>query len=173
MTSNLPIVTITYTDLGGNTTRRSVEIRSANDDRFEAICHKAHAVRTFRFDRVLAIEGDTGQPIDRDTWIKTVSGRDIPYRDPTIRRPPEDDGRISVMFTGLGKALKPYAVALAEQHDLRVIKSTFSARLGFLVVGPTAGPAKLSKARELGVEVIRYEDFLTMLETGECSGLKG
>lgn len=166
-------VTITYTDLGGNTTRRSVEIRSADDERFEAICHKAHAVRTFRFDRVSAVECDTGQPIDRDTWIKTVSGRDIPYRDPTIRRPPEDDGRISVMFTGLGKALKPYAVALAEQHDLRVIKSTFSARLGFLVVGPTAGPAKLSKARELGVEVIRYEDFLTMLETGECSGLKG
>jgi hypothetical protein len=25
----------------------------------------------------------------------------------------------------------------------------------------------LSKARDLGVEVIRYEDFLTMLETGE------
>lgn len=162
-------VTITYTDLGGNTTRRSVEIRTADDERFEAICHKAHAVRTFRFDRVTAVESESGQLIDRDTWINTVSGSDIPYREPTQRRAPDDDGRISVMFTGLGKALKPYAVALAEQHDLRVIKSSFSARLGYLVAGPTAGPSKLSKARDLGVEVISYAQFLQLLETGEVS----
>ncbi len=161
------IVTITYTDLGGNTSRRSVEIRSADDERFDAICHQAHALRTFRFDRVSAVEGAEGKPIDRDTWIKTVSGSDIPYREPTQKRAPDDDGRISVMFTGLGKALKPYAVAIAEQHDLRVIKSTFSSRLGFLVTGPTAGPAKIAKAEQLGVEVISYEAFLRLVETGE------
>ncbi len=167
MTSSLPIVTITYTDLGGNTTRRSVEIRSADDERFDAFCHQAKALRTFRFDRVTAVESYNWQPIDRDTWVKTVSGSDVPYRDPTVKIPAEEDGRVSVMFTGLGKALKPYAIALAEQHDLRVIKSTFSARLGYLVAGPTAGPSKLSKARELGVEVISYAQFLKLLETGE------
>lgn len=161
-------VRLTYTDLGGNVTRRTVQIRSVDDDRFEAVCMLRQALRTFRFDRVLAVESESGQLMDRDTWVQSLSGKGIPYRDPTLRRQAEDDGCISVMFTGLGKALKPYAIALAEQHDLRVIKSTFSARLGFLVAGPTAGPAKLAKARKLGVNVIRYEEYLKMLETGEA-----
>ncbi len=160
-------VTITYTDLGGNTTRRSVEIRSADEERFEAICHKANAVRTFRFDRVTAVESYNWQPIDRDTWVKTVSGRDIPYREPSRAHMAEKDGRISVMFTGFGKADRAYAEALAEQHDLRVIKSTFGARLGFLVVGDTPGGSKISKAERLGIQILFYEDFLKLLETGE------
>ena len=164
--TSLPIVTITYTDLGGNTSRRTVEIRSADDERFDAVCHKANALRTFRFDRISAVEGEAGQPIDRDIWIKTVSGGDIPYREPTQRKLPEDDGRVSVLFTGLGNALKPYAVALAEQHDLRVIESTISVRLGYLVVGPAAWQAKVAEAEKLGVEVISYECFLRLLETG-------
>jgi hypothetical protein len=40
-------VTITYTDLGGNTSRRSVEIRSADDERFEAICHKGSDIALY------------------------------------------------------------------------------------------------------------------------------
>ncbi|MFN3881480.1 MAG: BRCT domain-containing protein [Nitrincola lacisaponensis] len=163
------VVSITYTDLGGNTTERSIEIRSADDERFSAICHVSHAPRTFRFDRVSAVKSDTGQPIDRDTWIKTVSGNDIPYREPTRKRPVETDGRVSVLFTGLGNALKPYAISLAEEHDLRVVQKSVSARLGYLVTGPTAGPSKLSKARQLGVDVISYEEFLKLIETGEIA----
>ena len=161
------IAHITYTDLGGNTARHKLSVRSADDERFYAICLTKNAPRTFRFDRLIDIESDTHQPIDRDTWVSTLSRRQIHYRDPTIKRPTEDDGQVSVLFTGLGNALKPYAVALAEEHGLKVVKSTFSAQLGFLVTGPTAGPSKLAKAKELGVEVITYEAFLKLLETGE------
>lgn len=167
--ADLPIVRITYTDLGGNVTQRSVEIRTADEERFEAICHQAHQMRTFRFDRVSEVFTEAGDPIDRDTWIKTVAGSDVPYREPRQKRP-LDDGRISVVFTGLGKALKPYAVALAEQHDMRVVKSGNVSRvLGFLVTGETAGPSKVAKAEQLGVPVISYEAFCRMLETGELS----
>ncbi len=76
-------VTITYTDLAGTPPADRSRFRSADEERFEAICHKANAVRTFRFDRVTAVESYNWQPIDRDTWVKTVSGRDIPYREPS------------------------------------------------------------------------------------------
>ena len=163
---NEQVFVITYTDLGGNTTERTVNIKDNDGERFRAICYTTSRFLTFRFDRVSAVGTEQGEPLDRDGWVQVQSGTAQPFKHPQQRRP-LDEGQVSVLFTGLGKALKPYAVALAEEHDLRVVKDSISQRLGYLVTGKTPGPQKIEKAQKLGVEIITYEAFCKLIETGE------
>jgi NAD-dependent DNA ligase len=72
----------------------------------------------------------------------------------------------SVCFTGFSQADKDALSALAIDAHLRVV-SGVSSSLSFLCAGENAGPAKLAKAKDLGVLVMDRAQFMSFLETGE------
>ena len=53
---------------------------------------------------------------------------------------------------------------MIEQHGGKNVGS-ISSKTSFVLAGENMGPAKLEKARKLGVPVVSEEEFLQMLET--------
>ena len=72
----------------------------------------------------------------------------------------------SICFTGFSQAEKDALSALAIRARFRVVSSV-SSSLAFLCAGEHAGPAKMTKARQVGIEVLDSTQFVNFLETGE------
>jgi len=71
-----------------------------------------------------------------------------------------------ICFSGFSAVERRQLESEAEEAHLEVVKSVTQS-LRYLVTGPNAGPAKLQKAREQEVVLLKTDQFHTMLETGE------
>ena len=94
----------------------------------------------------------------------------ILYKDRvTIQLPPLD--RINpdhcflgkgLCFTGFSDADKKKIAQFSENAGFK-LKNSVSGRVNFLVCGPNAGPSKIAKCKELGIPVIDFEEFVTLI----------
>ena len=73
---------------------------------------------------------------------------------------------ITVCFTGFGDTEKKTLTTLAKNAGLEV-RTGVSPVLDYLCAGPTAGPSKMSQAREYGVRVLTLSEFERIAELGE------
>jgi NAD-dependent DNA ligase len=64
----------------------------------------------------------------------------------------------NVCFTGFTIAEEEALVSVAKGKGLRV-SNTVTKSLSYLVTGPNAGPAKLKKAQEQGVNILTPAEF--------------
>ncbi len=79
------------------------------------------------------------------------------------------DDRLQICFTGFGASKKRELSALAQSAHLKVVGSV-TKNLDFLCAGETAGPKKVEKAIEQGVQFLSEADFKELLESGELPG---
>ncbi|WP_052369824.1 helix-turn-helix transcriptional regulator [Comamonas aquatica] len=167
-----------YTDHEGQSSRRRVRVMgiASNDGRqyLDGYCLDRNAMRTFRVDRIQGemTDAETGELVN---VYRLLAGTDKRrHMDYTPAKPdfssPEtgeefdaEEPPITVLFTGFAKARKAELEAAAEAAGLEV-RSTVSKSLDYLVCGPKAGPAKVTKAEGLGVEVIDEYVFEAITE---------
>lgn len=113
-------------------------------------------VLTFRKDRVREyLDGS-------ESLLKGPSATPPPK--PARHAPPES--RPQMLFTGYGAAQRNALEAQASAAGLAIVK-TVTKSLTFLACGPTAGPAKIDKARAQGVYIVADQHLQALLQTGE------
>lgn len=78
----------------------------------------------------------------------------------------EKDFSFKVCFTGFSQADKEELTAMAKSINMKVVTGV-SASLDFLCCGRNAGWAKMKKANEAGVPLVRAEQIRLLIETGE------
>ena len=93
---------------------------------------------------------------DREAWGLICSTRKIKAR----------DMRLQVCFTGFVTSKKKELTGLASDNNLKVVSSV-SKILDFLCGGENAGPKKIEKAEEQGVQFLNENQFIQLIETGE------
>lgn len=84
----------------------------------------------------------------------------------SIRNTKAKDNRLQVCFTGFGLSKKVELTNLAQDKKFNVVASV-TKKLDFLCGGETAGPRKLEKAIEQGVQILSENEFINLIETGE------
>ena len=84
----------------------------------------------------------------------------------SIRSTKAKDNRLQVCFTGFGASKKVELTNLAQDKKFNVVASV-TKKLDFLCGGETAGPKKLEKAIEQGVQILSENEFKNLIETGE------
>ncbi len=142
-----------YTNAIGETDE--YDLADWTEDGFYITGITSDGFRKFRKDRVKQYL----TPVTFDTAV---------YAPPRPKPPKRDKTVPVVLFTGFKKADKDRLVAQAEKAGLTVSKArAVSGNTDCLVCGPTAGPAKLQKATELGVMVVDEVEFKGLVETGE------
>lgn len=72
----------------------------------------------------------------------------------------------NVVFTGFTAVQKSTLHEIAERCGMR-LQSTVCKSTEFLICGDNAGPAKLQKAREQGVEILSVAEFFGIIG-GDC-----
>lgn len=162
-----------YTDHEGQSTRRKVRVMgiASNDGRqyLDGYCLDRNAMRTFRVDRIQGemTDAETGELVNVYRLLAgTDKRRHMDYTPPKTEFSWSEAGEdfeheeapTTVLFTGFAKARKQELEAMAEAAGWEV-RSTVSQSLDYLVCGPKAGPAKVSKAEELGTTVIDEDVF--------------
>lgn len=83
--------------------------------------------------------------------------------------PPEKPGaekKIEILFTGFPSVQRTHLETLASNAGMKVVKTPTNG-LTYLVVGPNAGPTKVSAARAMGVFILSEPNFKEMLSSGE------
>jgi BRCT domain type II-containing protein len=165
------VFTFSYEDHHGVPTRRTVRIMSVGTNGFqrylEGYCLSRQAVRTFRTDRITSdlTDQETGELIPVSRLLSDVRTRTTVNFTPAstgIKRStkPSRVWQKSVLFTGFSTKRREKLEAMAEEIGWDV-RSTVGPTLDCLVTGPNAGPTKVAKANELGIEVIDEFEFET------------
>lgn len=172
-TGNINEVVISYIDSKGEFSKRSIDFKYGDGPtRFHAFCHDRHAIRTFRYDRIVDITTRSGIKINLDDWVTRRSGREVPANYP-IKKPARkipNQADMVVLFTGFKKPERESLEHEAIIYGLTVSKSRrVTKSIDWVVSGPTAGPKKLEDAARLGIPVLDSEAFLDMLDTGEIN----
>lgn len=84
----------------------------------------------------------------------------------SLRSAKAKDTRLQVCFTGFGTSKKKELIDLANSKNFKVVSSV-TKKLDFLCGGENAGPQKIIKAEEQGVQYLVEAEFIHLLETGE------
>lgn len=166
-----------YINHQGQPSSRRVRVMgiASNDGRqyLDGYCLDRDALRTFRVDRIQGDLADleTGELVNVYRLLAgTDKRRQMDYKPAKSDFSWLEDGEVfdeeepltTVMFTGFAKARKEELEALAEAAGWE-IRTTVSKSLVYLVRGPKAGLAKLSKAEVLAVRVIDETVFDSLI----------
>lgn len=93
---------------------------------------------------------------DAEAWSHIYSIRTIKAK----------DNRLQICFTGFNVSKKQELIDLAHNNNFHVVSSV-TQKLDYLVGGDNAGPKKVEKAEEQGVQFLTESQFLKLIETGE------
>lgn len=74
---------------------------------------------------------------------------------------------LQVCFTGFGSSKKEELMQLASSSGKFKTVGSVTKNLDFLVGGDNAGPKKIEKAEEQGVQFLTEEQFIRLVQTGE------
>lgn len=157
-----------YQDAEGHISYKEIEVADRSDDYLEGYYLDTGSRRTFRIDRILETLTELDDADERVVHHQENAGpveeRALRARRPN-RRPRRSRG-VVVCFTGFKSAIRDELEATASDAGFLVVKSV-TQDLSFLIAGDTAGPAKLSKAEGMGVQVLDELEFELMASTGE------
>ena len=161
-------VAFAYVNAAGKHSEREVRVSKAWPERFSGYCYLRQKRVTFRYDRIVGdiIRIDTGELVSVGKWRKNWLGRSATKKPVSSSRATSSTAKRrdirTVVFTGFKQADRSCLEQMAEEAGLSVSK-TVGAKLNYLVTGANAGPSKVAKALELGVEVMGEEEFMELL----------
>jgi len=144
-----------YVDSTGTVSYREV-LNATQTDRYLQGYDLSGGVRTFLLARIL--EHDPADPEARVEHFKTQALSPVPL--------PQLGGAIEVCFTGFKAADKERLQQHAQNRGM-FLRDAVAYGLHVLCYGYNAGPAKMEKARKLGVLILSEPQFLKFSETGE------
>lgn len=158
-----------YRDAEGNESHRRVDVWGGEGDHFEGWCHKARGFRTFVVGRVLGdvLDRETGELMTARQWADMARVHPLNVGLIEERRPSPKAGRkrqsarkweTAAYFVGFREGRRAELEDLADAAGWQV-RQRFSDTLDVLVAGSLAGKSQLTKAEEMGIEVISEEDF--------------
>lgn len=153
-----------YQDAEGNISYKEILVEERTDDYLEGHYLDTGARRTFRLDRILETMTELDDPDERVLHYQ-ANADPVKERVERLRRYKGRRGLV-ICFTGFKSTLRSELEANAFDAGFHVVKSV-TQDLSFLVVGDTAGPAKLSKAEGMGVQILDEQEFALMASTGE------
>lgn len=157
-----PLIFI-YKDADGFITKRHLSsIISESDKYFGGLQSDNNETRTFRKDRVQEVL--TEEEFNSCDLPTTSAGLREERRKNNPRINP--DGVYEIAFTGIKRTTRSELEKISEERGL-LVRTRVTKNLNLLVAGPTAGPTKLVKAYEQGVQIIDEADFMWLIETGE------
>lgn len=142
-----------YPNKDGECSTRTLEHYTFMGRCVSGYCDDTGGYRTFRIDRiqsVIAGELPTYEELDRIT--KEQRDRHI-------------SSALEVCFTGFKAEQKQELTSIALQNGL-VVRTSVTNYLDFLCCGYNAGPAKISRARQLGCVIVSERQFIELLTTG-------
>ena len=157
-----------YQDAEGHISYKEIEVADRSDDYLEGYYLDTDSRRTFRIDRILETLTEFDDSDERVLHHQENAGPVKEYA-PRARRPklrPRRSRGVVVCFTGFKSAIRDELEATASDAGFLVVKSV-TQDLSFLIAGDTAGPAKLSKAEGMGVQILDELEFELMASTGE------
>lgn len=160
LVSNL--VRFVYRDAKGNITGRRIEDRTDAEDYIQGVCLDRGDLRTFRLDRVLEY---VAPDVDIEARVRFYRDSSPPPQASSTRpRPPQ--GTLEICFTGFVASTKASLEEAARSAGL-FVRGDVTKNLRLLCCGPTAGPQKVRKARQLGAIALTEQNFREFLSTGE------
>lgn len=148
----------------------------------QGICTTSGAYKTFRTDRMIGfcknIE-DAEEYADkvREYLASEPCAKELPlfvmerkkhkrYETPGMYQPLDFSGKLEICFTGFKKADKDRLCQLASDSGM-IVRKDVTVNLHFLCGGYNAGPKKLEVARNRGTMILRENQLLALIETGE------
>lgn len=172
ISGNVREAVIVYESSNGDVTSRPIRVHACNQEYFEAMCFLRGGSRTFRFDRVHSVAlAETGEVVPVDSWVDALRALDLPKQiatnpeQVTTRRVTHLAPMISpgarVVFTGFAAARRAELESLAADAGWSP-GTKVTAKTAVLVTGPTAGPAKKTRAKEIGAHVVTESEFVEL-----------
>ncbi|GAA5099115.1 hypothetical protein [Wohlfahrtiimonas larvae] len=146
-----------YQDSEGNTTKRSVIIKSVDYEYFTGICLDRHAERTFKKDRVVEYLGNAKQLLQN--FVPTKKKKSAPKKN--TKSP-----ALTINFVGFSDDEQMLLEALAKPYNLKVLK-TQTKTLFAIITNEELPEKQAERATENGTLIMNKEQFLHFLETGE------
>ncbi|BEN59698.1 hypothetical protein [Serratia marcescens] len=153
-------------------------------DYVQGICMRSASYKTFRLDRFIGFFGDMHEAEEyaekvRQFLLESPDAEELPifaelreqkkykrYESPAMLRPLDFSGPMEICFTGFKKDDKARLSAVASEHGM-IVRSDVTVNLHFLCGGYNAGPKKLEVARKKGTLILREDEFLSLVATGE------
>ncbi|HOH27420.1 MAG TPA: hypothetical protein PL032_10605 [Syntrophorhabdus sp.] len=113
-------------------------------------------------DKVIGMMVEKGSPFTMEQLQNMTDGECWQWV--YANHPPKRVGRIipEVCFTGFRPDEKARMESIAKENGYNVVKSV-TVKLKYLVTGEAAGPSKLTKAKEQGVQIITAEGFVELI----------
>ena len=183
--------TIEYLSADGDFSRRSIRIESIihHDDRpmtVEAFCYMRDAIRTFTCQRINAVITNDGEIMRPDALIvrlvdhinnhpedwEPLERKSAPRR-PVRRLSPTELGMgngsmngMKIVFTGQFASLTRKEAAEIVTQRGGIVKANVGRAIDVVVVGEKPG-GKQRDAIELGIPVIRENDFIDLIKSAD------
>ncbi|MCU6243876.1 BRCT domain-containing protein [Enterobacter asburiae] len=159
----------------------SMSNRSEAGNYVQGYCTSEGGLRTFRKDRFIEIfnsfadalnyaEKLNSNPelIDLSTFdLRSSNGKRYKrYERPGMKEPLDFSGALEICFTGFLRADKERLSKLATDSGM-IVRKDVTVNLHILCGGYNAGPKKLEAARMKGSLILREQQLLALIETGE------
>ncbi|MES4611023.1 MAG: hypothetical protein ACTH8P_15665 [Ewingella sp.] len=151
-------------------------------DYIQGICSKSGSYKTFRTDRVVGFFGcmedaEVYTEKVREFLVSEPGARELPlfvierkkhkkYESPGMLRPLDFSGPLEICFTGFKKEDKERLTTAAAASGM-IVRKDITVNLHFLCGGYNAGPKKLEVARKKGTMILREDELLALISTGE------
>lgn len=148
----------------------------------QGICSSSGNYKTFRTDRVIGFFGcmedaETYAGKVREFLVSEPNAKELPlfvierkkhkkYESPGMLKPLDFSGPLEICFTGFKKEDKERLASVAADSGM-VVRKDITVNLHFLCGGYNAGPKKLEVARKKGTMILREDELLALISTGE------
>lgn len=153
-----------YQNTKGVTTKRELISLTEDDDYISGLQRLDGGMRTFSKSRILEV-------------LHTDSDWDnCPYPEPEARfdnrkqSTAQAEIKPEIAFTGFSASKRAELESLATESGMMVRKNV-TKNLGYLCIGPNAGPLKIQKASDAGVVIMDEDEFIWFIDTGEMPGI--
>lgn len=145
-----------YCTARGEVTERRVSNAKSNENYVTGYCHLRKSPKTFSIHRIT----DKNQNFSGTLLEEAI--RNLP----PIEQKSNNPNGAAICFTGYKKNDKNTLKELADEKGFYVTSGVIQ-HLDFLSCGPTAGPSKIKKAKELEVTILNEVQTRLLFETGE------
>jgi NAD-dependent DNA ligase len=162
-------LTFIYLNSKNELSARTVRNVSEKGAYFQGICLMSHAIKTFRYDRIIEkVENEAELPERLAYWQKS-----FPAPHPHLSSQPhhhflkrDENTTFEICFTGFDSKNKARLSKIATDASM-LVRGSVSAYLDILCYGYNAGRKKIELALAKNILILSEPELIALIETGE------